>query len=69
VVANCCSLAANVLSDTLVANEGSPDAVAVTTEGNKNAQGLWRDPWIFDRSDWNNGKGSQIFGSELLGTH
>jgi hypothetical protein len=29
VVAYCCSLAANVLSDALVAYEGSPDAVAV----------------------------------------
>ena len=29
VVSDCCSLAADVLPDTLVAYEGSPDAVAV----------------------------------------
>jgi hypothetical protein len=58
VVSDCCSLASDVLSDAFIADEGSPDAVAVATEGNEHAQGLWRYAWIFDRPDWNDCKGS-----------
>ena len=68
VVSDCCSLAADILSDAFIADEGASDAVAVATEGNENPERLGRDPWVFDRPDWNDCKGSQIFGSELLGS-
>ena len=69
VVAYCGALASDILSDAFIAYEGASDAVAVATEGNENPERLGRDAWIFYRSDWNDCKGSQIFGSELLGAH
>ena len=62
------SLAADILSYAFVANEGASDAVAVATEGNENPEGFGRYAWIFDCPDGNDCKGSQIFGSELLGS-
>ena len=58
VVSYCGSLASDVLSDAFIADEGASDAVAVATEGNENPEGFGRDPWIFDRSDWYDCKGS-----------
>ena len=69
VVSYCGSLAPDVLSDAFIADEGASDAVAVATEGNENPERLGRDPWVFNRSDGNDCKGSQIFGSELFGAH
>ena len=68
VVSYCCSLAADVLAYAFIADEGASDAVAVATEGNENPERFGRDPWVFDRSDGNDCKGSQIFGSELFGS-
>ena len=68
VVSYCCSLAADVLAYAFIADEGASDAVAVATEGNENPERLGRDAWIFDCSYWYDCKGSQVFGSELLGS-
>ena len=57
-VSYCCSLAADVLAYAFIADEGASDAVAVATEGNENPEGFGRDPWVFDRSDGNDCKGS-----------
>ena len=57
-VSDCCSLAADVLSDAFIADEGASDAVAVATEGNENPERLGRNARVFDCSYWYDCKGS-----------